>query len=330
MPKTVLITGACGFIGNNLCKYILENTDMTIMALDTKHERILGDANGRIINYRVDISRKNELLKITEKFNYAIHLAAEKDVTMSYVNIEPYILTNVLGTARFFEWLVGKDSIEKIINFSTAAVLGANKGIYAHEHAHYDPMSPYASSKASQEIIGNSYRNIYKLPIVTVRIDTPFGPYQPERNFIPITIKNILNNKKVILYKKNIKKLDKNGEYFFLPASRHWIFIDSLSKELVDIITDKKEDLLYHICGRFCDIKKLFEKIDKLLGSKSEIDWVNCNEYSQTSDQHLEYSLSSIHPDLRGYVTDDIFDEQIEKTVTWYKKYFKGGTNDSR
>jgi nucleoside-diphosphate-sugar epimerase len=327
MPKTILITGACGFLGINLTNYVLDNTDWDIISVDYKNTRPIN--NKRVIDYCADISRKNELEKIKESFDYVVHFAAQKDVTMSFVNIEPYILTNVVGTSRFFTWLREREGIKKIINFSTAAVMGANKGIHTHEFEPYDPMNPYASTKACQEIIGIVYRNLYKLPIVSVRIDTPFGFNQPERNFIPSIIKNILSNKPVTLYKKDTQKLDSQGNKIIYPASRCWIFTEILSNELLKILQSEEEKHLYHIVGNNYTVKQIFDKIEKIIGNGTKIEWRDCYENSITSDQHLEYGISSTSPDIPGGSQDFDFDEQIAETVAWYKKYFKEKKHDN-
>jgi nucleoside-diphosphate-sugar epimerase len=322
LNKTILITGACGFIGYNLCEYILENTNYKIIVVDKKpiEERTLGIGN-RIINYEADISIKNELEKIIEPFDYVIHLAAEKDVTSSYANIEPYILTNILGTSRFFHWLKDKQGIKKVINFSTAAVLGANKGHLNHEYAPYDPMNPYAGSKAGQEIIGDVYRNVYKLPIVSVRIDTPFGPYQPERNFIPFVIKNILQNKPITMLKKE-------NSVEVVPSRRHWIFAETICQELINIINDNSNKKLYHLVGNNYNVLEIFEMINDIFNQGIKINWEDCDENSTIADRHLSYSLSSTNPDLPGSVTSYEFKKQIAETVAWYKRYFKKEKNN--
>jgi dTDP-D-glucose 4,6-dehydratase len=315
MPKTILITGANGFIGKNLIRYILESTNMCIIALD----KVVGVESDRIKWYCVNLLNKKDFCDITEDFDYVIHLAAIKDVADSYNNIEPYITTNVLGTANLFDWL-RTNHCEKIINLSTAAVLGANKLLNTHEQSPYDPVSPYGGSKAAQEMIAATYSNAFKLPVITVRIDTPFGPEQPQKNLIPTMIKNILEDIPVKFYGKN---LPFTTDY----CSRNWIFVDTISRELLCILENDINQLCKNIChllGNNKNVTDIFMSIQKCLNPDfNKFEFFNVNENCQTSDQHLHYSLSTIYSDKLGEVSEEEFDNQISETVNWYKKNIK-------
>jgi len=315
MSKTVLITGANGFIGKNLVKYIMGNTSWNVIALDKTQKDDLGDGGGRYKDYCVDLLNKNDFSKIVEPFDYVVHLAAQKDVSGSYADIGPYITTNVLGTANLLDWLRTKP-FDKMINFSTAAVIGANK-LIVDENAKYDPMNPYAGTKAAQELICISYANTFQLPIVNVRIDTPFGPCQPEKNLVPTIINNMINNQPIKFYGKDVPF---SNEF----CSRNWVYVDVISKNIINILINETKKAIekfpIHIVGYTCSIPYMFGMIKQFIDTTySKFEWFLVDEKSHVSDQHLKYDLRSFYSNEQPI---EQFKESIKETVEWYKNHY--------
>jgi dTDP-glucose 4,6-dehydratase len=301
MVNTVLVTGSNGFIGKNFVSWILKNTDWNVIGLDRRQSDL---EDPRYKQYQMDL---NNLLDIPDKFEYVVHFAAEKNVKNSFKTIDPYILNNVLGTAKLFDWLRNKEC-KKIINFSTVAVLGPiQDGQKKWENAAINPHNPYAGSKAAQEAVALAYRNTYHMPIYIVRIDTPFGQFQPDDNFIPHIIKNA--GKNLELY--GTTNWAGNFEY----SKRTWTYVQDICAELYMLLSKNLfSQHIWHISGTNCSVKEMAKKIhttlDKeLIFKDKEIDTTSYNQ-----DVQLEYGISSSH----YFTRVSNIDNSLKETIDWY------------
>jgi len=307
MSKRVLITGAKGFIGGHVCKYIANNTDWEFLMLDKKDGTDLAWSE----------------LSGLAKVDYIIHLAAEKHVSNSFKDMAPYIEANVKGTTRLLEAL--KDTrFEKMINFSTAAVLGPARVRwtgqwmidYPWEESQYKPANPYAGSKAAQEIICNTYAEVYDMPIVNVRIDTPFGENQPAENFIPTVIRSMTEDKPISLYGRS-----KPGEFIY--SSRHWIYCQDIAEDLVNILKGTYESAsgqrTYHLVGNYYNVAEMANMISLCVGkNKYTINRVELPEKSNTYDTGLAYGLSSMYKAQEQRLDSQEFSSRLYDTVKSY------------
>lgn len=356
MQKTILITGASGFLGKHLVSYILENTDWNIVNLDRRYSDT--PPVERVKEYCIQLDALNPISgEILKDINYVIHLAAEKDVRKSYLDLTPYLYTNVLGTNNLLEW-IKRHPVEKMINFSTAAVLGPVFGEadfiqqsrfrYPQEFDDYAPNNPYAASKACQELLCIMYARAFKLPIINARIDTPFGEYQPEANFVPFAVKKLLYNQDVPLYGKTHKEVsvNKDNNVVFIPkefvySQRNWIHPFDISKALVELLKGERigtraEQFNFHLVGNKYNVRELLSKIAKCMGIEEDtykVVWTEM-EPDGKSDSSLIYGLDSeYHLGIHRLhmLSEQDFDERLKKTTDWLvATYRKQEVNETR
>ena len=173
----ILVTGCAGFIGFHLCNKLLKNRKNKVFGLDNinnyydinlKKSRLknLLKFKTRFKFEKIDISNQSRLNKnfTKNKYDYVIHLAAQAGVRYSIKKPEAYVKTNINGFFNILE-SCRKNKIKHLIFASTSSVYGANNKFPQKEEYNTDhPLSFYAATKKSNEVMAFSYSNIYKLP----------------------------------------------------------------------------------------------------------------------------------------------------------------------
>ena len=229
--ETILVTGAAGFIGYAL-----------VLKLLNKGEKVIGVDN---LNDYYDVNLKKCRLKIIENFsnenncswkfyqisledesslnklnkNYQpdkiIHLAAQAGVRYSLINPKSYITSNLNSFFNILE-LCRQNKVSNFIFASSSSVYGLNKNIPFNEDHHCDhPISLYAATKKSNEVMAHSYSHLYKIPTIGLRFFTVYGPYGRPDMAPMIFADSILNSKPL--------KLFNHGEMY-----RDFTFIDDI------------------------------------------------------------------------------------------------------
>lgn len=318
----ILVTGCAGFIGFHLAIKLLK-----------KNYEVFGIDN---INNYYDIklkkSRLNILLKFKKfKFNnfdlinknklnneikknkikYIVHLAAQAGVRYSIENPETYfknnleVFFNVIETSR-------KNNIKHLVFASTSSVYGENKKFPLNEEDNTDkPISFYAATKKSNEVLAHSYSYIYELPCTALRFFTVYGPYgRPDMALFKFT-KNILENKKIELYN--------NGNHF-----RDFTYIDDIIDGVESIIKKpKKNRVPFNIFnignGKSRKLKDYLSIIEKRLNKKAKIK----NIALQQGDIIKTHSEISSLSKYSNYKAKTDIEEGIGKFTEWFIKYYK-------
>jgi UDP-glucuronate 4-epimerase len=216
----ILITGCAGFIGFHLCKKILLNKKFKVYGIDNlnsyydvklKDDRLkLLKKNKNFVFKKLSIENTKSIKKYlnNNKFNYLIHLAAQAGVRNSIDNPEIYFQYNVLGFFNILNCLKNRN-LKHFLFASTSSVYGDNKKFPLKEEFKTDsPLSFYAATKISNEVMGYAYSNIHKIPMTALRFFTVYGPYgRPDMALFKFT-KLILMNKKIPLFNKGIHQRD--------------------------------------------------------------------------------------------------------------------------
>jgi dTDP-glucose 4,6-dehydratase len=212
--KRILITGAAGFIGRHFTRYILENTDWSVVMLDRLGEGSRVDDVAEFL-HSIPSSRgrasfvwhdlKAQVLKSPAWFpvNYIVHMAAGSHVDRSIKDPLGFVADNVTGTAHMLEFARWCDGLEKFLHFSTDEVFGAANGRPFDEYDSFHPTNPYAASKAAAEALCPAWANTYGLPIVVTRCTNVAGPGQDGEKFIPSTIAKVGRGEMVQIHARN-------------------------------------------------------------------------------------------------------------------------------
>ena len=213
MIKNLLITGGCGFIGSNFINYYFhKNADVNIINLDAMYYC----ANENNISEDIRNSNRYHLIKgnlcsidllnhilDNYKIDTIIHFAAQSHVQNSFDDALKYTYDNIVGTHTLLESCRKYGKITRFIHISTDEVYG--ESLLSSDEEKKDeqsilcPTNPYAATKAGAELIANSYRYSFKMPIIITRGNNVYGPNQYPEKLIPRFIEQLQEGKKVTI-----------------------------------------------------------------------------------------------------------------------------------
>ena len=230
----LLVTGSAGFIGYSLCKKLLEKGE-EVIGVDNHNEYYdtkIKDARLNILlkhdnykHYKIDICNADNLGQIfkNHKPEKIINLAAQAGVRYSMKNPSAYINSNIVGFMNILE-NCRYYKINHLIYASTSSVYGANNKMPFSEHDSANhPLSLYAASKKSNELMAHSYSHLYQIPTTGLRFFTVYGPWgRPDMALFKFT-KNILSNKPIDVFN--------NGNH-----TRDFTYIDDIVEGIIKTI----------------------------------------------------------------------------------------------
>jgi nucleoside-diphosphate-sugar epimerase len=188
--KTILVTGAAGFIGSYLAERLLrEYADTTVIGIDSitdyydvslKHQRLerLNAYGERFVFVHDSIANKDAVDEIFSKYHPAVvvNLAAQAGVRYSITNPDDYIESNLIGFYNILE-ACRHNEVEHLVYASSSSVYGSNKKIpYSTDDKVDNPVSLYAATKKSNELMAHAYSKLYNIPSTGLRFFTVYGP----------------------------------------------------------------------------------------------------------------------------------------------------------
>ncbi len=211
--KTIFITGSSGFIGSNLAKRILkEDKDIKVVGLDNMNDYY----DVSIKEYRLnelrkydnftfikgDLADKELINSLFEKYRFDIvaNLAAQAGVRYSITNPDAYIQSNIIGFYNILE-ACRHYPVEHLVYASSSSVYGSNKKVpYSVEDKVDNPVSLYAASKKSNELMAHAYSKLYNIPCTGLRFFTVYGPAgRPDMAYFGFTNK-LVNNETIKIF----------------------------------------------------------------------------------------------------------------------------------
>ena len=303
----LLVTGGLGFIGSNFILQVLKNnSDFSVTNIDAEltgsdHHNL--DELKNSTNYKFvkgNITNKIMMEKLIEDHDCIINFAAESFVDRSILDANQFLVSNIRGTYTILEIL--RKHKKRLIQISTDEVFGSLKEGSAHETSRFNPSNPYAATKASAELLVNSYVNTYDLDCVITRCTNNYGPRQFYEKLIPKTIFLANQNKKIPIYGK--------GENI-----RDWIYVNDHCEAVLRVLLDGKKGESYNISSdNEIDNLSIVKKILELLGKSSDL-----IEFVTDRPGHdLRYSLNSskIKNSLK-WNPKISFDDGIQNTIDW-------------
>ena len=205
--KTILVTGSAGFIGSNLVKRLFKDVkDATIVGIDNMNDyydvslkeyrlKEIETLASKGINYhfiKCDIADKATVDHIFEEYKPAVvvNLAAQAGVRYSITNPDAYIQSNLIGFYNILE-ACRNNLVEHLVYASSSSVYGSNKKVpYSTDDKVDNPVSLYAATKKSNELMAHAYSKLYNIPSTGLRFFTVYGPAgRPEMAYFGFTNK---------------------------------------------------------------------------------------------------------------------------------------------
>ena len=313
----ILVTGGLGFIGSNFILKILSkfpdykitNIDACFSGSNPKNLEILSKSK-QYSFVKGNISNSTLIDELISENDVVINFAAESHVDRSISNSKPFIDSNIYGVYTILESIRKYD--KKMVHVSTDEVFGSLKSESADEKYRFNPSSPYAASKASSELLINSFFVTYGCDCLITRCTNNYGPRQFPEKLIPKTILYAIHGKKIPVYG--------NGENV-----RDWIHVLDHCDAIFQVLKNGIKGSSYNISAdneiyNITIVKKILELLNK------PEDMI---EYLKDRPGHdFRYSMDSskIKNEL-GWSPKIRFEQGLEDTINWYlqnEEWWKG------
>ncbi len=313
MNNKILITGAAGFIGSHLAERLLsEGHNVTgIDNFDPFYAKEIKINNLKEAREKdnfdfieMDIRDNDKLNTLDGDFDAIAHLAAKAGVRPSIIDPIGYQETNVYGTQNLLEFAKKRD-IKQFVYASSSSVYGINPNVpWKETDFVLDPISPYASSKISGELLGHVYSHIHKIHFIGLRLFTVYGPRQRPDLAIHKFTKLILEGKPIPVYGDGTTRRD-------------YTFVTDVVEALIAALKYKKTN--YEIINignhKSITLSDLITLIEKTINKKAIIDRLK----EQPGDVSQTWAeITKAKNILNWYPQTDISDG-IEKFVNWVK-----------
>ena len=323
--KIILVTGGAGFIGYHLSKQLLEY-DCTVIGYDNlndyyevqlKYDR-LKDLEGRegYTFIKGDLADKETLGKLFQEYSFdiVVNLGAQAGVRYSIDNPDAYMSSNMVGFYNILE-CCRHYPVEHLVYASSSSVYGANKKVQFSVEDKVDyPVSLYAATKKSNELMAHCYSKLYGIPATGLRFFTVYGPFgRPDMAYFKFA-KKIMNGETIQIYN--------NGDMM-----RDFTYIDDIVKGIANILPNPPEEIetgakykVYNIGNNKPEkLMDYIQTLEKHLGREAKKEFLPM----QPGDVYQTYAdVSDLMHDFNFKPSTSI-DEGLGKFVTWFKEYYR-------
>jgi dTDP-glucose 4,6-dehydratase len=328
----ILVTGGAGFIGSALARYIINNTEDTIMVVDAltysgnldSLKEIENSPRYKFVQCNILDAKKLEEIFSDFKPSKVMHLAAESHVDRSIDGPKQFIDTNITGTFNLLE--ISKEYFNKLDpdkkskfrfhHISTDEVYGdlvEGDDLFTEETS-YAPSSPYSATKAASDHLVRAWARTYKLPTLITNCSNNYGPFHFPEKLIPHIILNAINGKKLPIYGDG-------------SQIRDWLYVEDHVHALYTVLCNGIIDETYNIGGHneianidvvlmICD---LLEELvpNKPEGVNAYKDLISFVKDRPGHDTRYAIDATKIQNQLK-WVPAESFESGLRKTVTWF------------
>ncbi len=308
----ILITGGAGFIGSNFVHYWVKNhPDDEIVVLDkltyAGNLENLEIVKEKITFIQGDICDEAVVEKSMEGVDTVVHFAAETHVDRSITEPDEFVRTNVLGTHQLLKSSL-KKGVKRFHHVSTDEVFGhiplGSKEKWT-ENSPYNPRSPYSASKAASDHLVRAYYHTYNLPVTISNCANNIGPFMFPEKLIPLAITNLLQGKKVPIYKPG-------------NQVREWLYVEDHCSGIEAILQKGKVGETYFIGPdnpEFSNADVIRKLLVLMKLGDENIEYV---EDRPGHDQKYALDHSKITKEL-GWKPKYFLEEALRQTINWYK-----------
>lgn len=330
--KIYLVTGVAGFIGSFLSKRLLEQ-DYQVIGIDILNDYYdinLKTARLKQLNsyvnftfIRGDISDKGLIMSVFEDYkpNIVVNLAAQAGVRYSIENPDVYIQSNIIGFFNILE-ACRHYPVEHLVYASSSSVYGSNKKVPFEESDFVDnPVSLYAATKKTNELMAHTYSHLYKIPTTGLRFFTVYGPMgRPDMAYFGFTDK-YFNGEPI--------KIFNNGD-FENDLYRDFTYIDDIVEGIVRLIDNPpKENVpskVFNIGNNNPEKLMVFiETLEKCLSRslKRNVVFEKIFEPIKPGDVPATYASTDLLHQAIGFKPETSIQEGLQQFTDWYVDYYK-------
>ena len=316
--KSILITGGAGFIGSHLVDRLMAEGDWQVTVVDdfndfyepsikrTNIESHLANSNFQLIEADIrDVAALSTAFDGSQ-FDCIVHLAARAGVRPSLKEPRLYVETNINGTMNLLE-LARTYNIKQFVFGSSSSVYGLNPKVpFSENDPIFNPISPYAATKAAGELICHTYAHLYNMRIVCLRFFTVYGARQRPDLAIHKFAKLINEGKPIPVFGDGTTRRDYTYIDDIIAGVRAAIDYDKTDYEVINLAE-----------SRTVELKELISLLESALGKRAEIDWLP----TQPGDVPQTFADVSKARGLLGYDPQTEIEEGIRRFVEWFSAY---------
>ena len=323
--KTYLITGGAGFIGFHLSKSLLEK-DARVIGFDNMNDyydvRLKEDRLAKLYYYdkytfvKGDLADNADVFRVFQEYrpDIVVNLGAQAGVRYSIDNPSAYMESNMMG---FFHILEGCRyfPVEHLVYASSSSVYGGNEKVpFSTEDKVDEPVSLYAATKKSNELMAHAYSKLFSIPVTGLRFFTVYGPFgRPDMAYFKFT-KKILAGEPIQVYNKG-------------DMMRDFTYIDDIVQGVENILCNPPEKnekgayyKLYNI-GNNKPVKLMdyIETLERCLGKEAK------KEYLPMQPGDVYQTYADVADLMRDYdfKPDTPIEEGLARFVEWYRDYYE-------
>lgn len=317
MNKRILLTGAAGFVGSHVAKYLIENTSFDVVCLirlnKTGYLKNLKEysENSRLsfVYHDLKFDLNESVREAIGYIDYILHLGANSHVDRSIACPKEFFEDNLIGTVNLLEFVRLYMPNVRFINFSTDEVYGsAPEGYKYKEEDRFRPSNPYSASKACQNMAGFAYFNTYGLDIINTYTMNIFGPNQNSEKLIPKAIKYAKERKPMPVFAEL-----EDGKLVGV-GSRHWLDVRNVGESLVFLLEKGVKGESYNIVGTDeLTNEDIVVKINTLLGTEPLIEFVDFHKTRPGHDRR--YAIDGTKLSKLGWTPKLSFEEGIKNII---------------
>lgn len=316
--KRALVTGGAGFIGSHLTDALLaDGWHVTCVDdFDPFYSRAIKDANianhARFESYRLveaDIAEAGGLSHLEESFDVIVHLAAKAGVRPSIADPLSYQRVNVAGTQNLLEFARTR-GVRQFVFASSSSVYGINPRVPWSEDDHVlEPISPYASTKVSGELMGHVYSRLYGIRFLALRFFTVYGPRQRPDLAIHAFARKMLAGQAIPVFGDGSSRRDYTFIADIVAGVRAAIAYDASMYEVINLGNNRTISLHEMIAG-----------LERALGVRALVE----RHAEQPGDVPQTWARVEKARALLGYDPQTAFDRGLEQFARWLQETRQG------
>jgi UDP-glucuronate 4-epimerase len=319
--KNILITGGAGFIGSHLVNRLLSEGGWQIAVVDDFNDFYdpaikraavkphLSNPNFKLIE--ADIRHYEGLTQAFagSSFDCIVHLAARAGVRPSLTDPQLYVETNINGTMNLLE-LARAHHVTQFVFGSSSSVYGKNAKVpFSEDDPIFNPISPYAATKAAGELLAHTYSHLYGMRIVCLRFFTVYGARQRPDLAIHKFAKLISAGKPIPVFGDGTTRRDYTYVDDIIAGVRAAIDYDASKYEIINLGE-----------SRTVELRELISLLEKALGKKAQID----RQPMQPGDVPQTFADIAKARRLLNYNPQTQIEDGINKFVEWFEEAARG------
>jgi dTDP-glucose 4,6-dehydratase len=314
--RTLLVTGAAGFIGSNFVRMLVNRSaPVRLVAFDkltyagnlANLQDLLGE---RVVFVKGDICNADQVIEaiVEHGVTEIVHFAAESHVDRSILGSGPFVQANVVGTQVLLDVAKAK-GIEKFLYVSTDEVYGTlpedQPDVKFTEETPLQPNSPYSATKAAGDCLVRSYFHTFGMPVLTTRCSNNYGPYHFPEKLIPLFITNLMEGKQVPLYGDGMNVRD-------------WLYVEDHCDAIWAVLNKGRFGEVYNVGG---NNEMTNRQITEVILREMNCPWDRFVKYVTDRpghDRRYAIDASKIKREL-GWEPRHRFEQAIRTTIQWYR-----------